>query len=323
MRPALDLSRALRRESVRQWLEAGDDERATALAEAHGAVVVGRILRSGDLAVSERAAVLAAAAPLLAIGAAGLEWLERALRAIEGAPAVDAALLRDDAESLIALTGAMATSRADEDAAAIERALLARAHQVDHAAMETARDWSGLSSIGLETPSARWLARAAELDASTWWLDPIALAAIPRAAVRARLLAVAPSPSRALRISRRNLAQPRRDLLAVAEVVGCEDDPARVTVDSGTLIARLFDNEIEVLALGLGADSDLPAGLCLRRRGGGAEGITRVEVLASPQVSPSRSSSGWWIPFAGLARDVYVAVEMGDRREEVLVEIGD
>ena len=105
---------------------------------------------------------------------------------------------------------------------------------------------------------------------------------------------------------------------AVAEVVGMEDDPARVAIERGAVIARMFDGEIEVFALGLRVDQrDLPAGLCVARKGGGVSEITSVSLGG---IEGGKSQSGWWTPMPESGTPSLI-VRLGDREESLPLDI--
>lgn len=195
---------------------------------------------------------------------------------------------RDDAESLLVVLGHVGATEA-------ERRLGARLREVD-AAMLATRDAWGATAV---TPKEPWLLRMAELDPSSWWLDLVSLGVL-RDAARAIEPARAFEPANAFRDRPRPAAMklrargPEASARLYAEVVGMDDDPARVAVERGAVIARLFEGEVEVLAVGLRADQeDLPPGLCVVRAGGGAGGITAVSLGG---VAGGQSPSGWWTP---------------------------
>lgn len=227
--------------------------------------------------------------------------------AIDGST-LDAASLRaaiearDAAESLLVVLGQIGAADA-------ERRVAARLAEID-ARMLATRDAWGATAVATNDP---WLRRIASLDASSWWLDLVALGALREAAQ-------AFDPARAFRDGTRLApmklrgASPRLH----ADVVGMEDDPARVAIERGAIVARLFDGEVEVFAMGLRADQDdLPAGLCVVRKGGGVADITHVALGGA---AGGKGHSGWWAPIAESGATA-LTVRFGDREESILLEI--
>lgn len=281
MQPLAELlARALERAGTRAWIQAEDEAALRAnRAEERTAIVVGRILRTGSLSTADREAldawmqstVTSDVADALASGASAL---------LDGLTENDLAR-RDDAESIAWFLGAAQATDA-------ERRVVERARQMDETLVMRRDEWD------VKPSPTRWLRRAAEIDASLWWLDLVALDSLRRR-TNAKALFGATRAAGPLKL-RRAHAKKAADLRVFAEVVGMEDDPARAAVERGAVIARLFSGELEVLAVGLRADQeDVPAGLCVRRASGGTEGI---EAVALGATNGFASASGWWVPIA-------------------------
>ncbi|MBX3227335.1 MAG: hypothetical protein KIT84_34635 [Labilithrix sp.] len=278
---------------------------ATAI-DAGNAVVLGRLLRLGVLRSTERDELRkfpADASVLEGVANAELDRFDRSKPAL-----ADLVTARDAAESVLVLLGALE----QEDA---ERRVFARVAKVDETMLLRRDEW-GATAVA---PVSPWLTRLAEQDASTWWLDLVALGAL-RSRLGAFPLAHAfQGGPRAPLTLRRSARAAQADLRVYAEVVGMEDDPARAAVERGAVIARLFDGDVEVFAIGLRADQeDLPAGLCVARASGGSEGIEAVEIRGVDPALGGKSASGWWAP---LPPDLTGPQELVVRvagREEVL-----
>lgn len=267
------------------------------------ALELGRRLREGSLSKEERAAMKTYSLPegsLEDMAIAGLDAID-----LEELDLRAAVLARDAAETILVVLGAVEDTEA-------ERRLAARLAAFD-AAMLARRDAWGATAIDTNDP---WLRRIASLDASPWWLDVVALGPL-REAVKAFEPAFAFRDVRPAPMKLRTRAS-AASMHAYAEVVGMEDDPARVAIERGAVIARMFDGEIEVFALGLRADQiDLPAGLCVARRGGG---VTDITFVALGGAEGGKSQSGWWTPMpeSGTAS---LVVRLGDREESLPLDI--
>lgn len=267
------------------------------------AIQLGRRLREGALSKEERAAMKTAFTSGDDLAAAAIEKLE-------GISSVnDAAITaRDDAESLLVVLGVAELADA-------EKRVAVKAAEVDARMLATRDEW-GSSAIATKDP---WLRRVAALDASPWWLDLVSLAAL-------RGAAKAFDPASAFRDGPRPAAMKLRSrstkasLHLYAEVVGMEDDPSRVALERGSVVARLFDGEVEVIALGFRVDQeDVPPGLCIVKRGGGIDSITNVTLAG---VVAGQGRSGWWAPLppdhAGLAA---LVVHLGEHEESLELEL--
>ena len=218
-----------------------------------------------------------------------------------------AAEARDAAESLVVLGHLGAARRC-----AVSRRLSRRRTRRCSARRD---EWSASAVTG-----DAWLRRIAALDASSWWLDLVAL----RAAGGGKRL----RPGLAFRdgLAPRDHGSARAHTTAAsqrlyAEVVGIDDDPGRLALERGAVVARLFDGEIEVF-VGLRPDQDdLRPAFCVVRRGGGVAGITHVAARRRGRGQGSRA--GGLHPAAareagGPAGSV---VRMGDREEALAIEL--
>ncbi|MEI9949718.1 MAG: hypothetical protein WDO74_12255 [Pseudomonadota bacterium] len=321
------LATALQRSVVRAWLKAEDE---SALDDPAGlspraVVLLGRLIRATDLSAEEERALD--------------EWLERplcrseaswepvlrnvsdALTSIESeassaTPSTVTLATRDDIESTLCALGRAVLAQAEDTALGrAERALLERAAALDEVALDAARDLP--ASFRIYDP---WLLRAAGFDPSRWWLDPIAVLELRQRI--GRLHWPEPKGPRApIRFSKRNLERPQRP---IPDVIGCEDDLAQVGESFGTLVARLFDGEVEVLAIGLREGDDFEPGLCVRRAGGGDAGI---EAVSSREIASSRGAAGWWVPLSAITGPVELVVRLrdvaGPREEQIRIELDD
>lgn len=324
------LMSALERPSVRDWLTSED---RAALGQGsgvtpRGARVLGRLLRAGDLSVAEmreldgwlRQPAHAADAAWEVVARQAWDDLDAVERAVSAKPDETAVLrLRDDVESALCTMGraVLAIERDGEPVARRERALLERATAVDGVALANLPELA----LGSQPVGDPWLVRAASLDGAPWWLDRVSLLELRRKVGSMRWPSPALPGSRAIRLQRRHLTH-----APPPEVVGCEDDLARDASTHGTLVARLFEGEVEVLAIGLAAGDAVEAGLCVRRRGGGAAGIDGVESVAPGAVRASRSASGWWIPLSSVEKSAEFVVHfqgvsaLREERVTVVVE---
>lgn len=263
---------------------------------------LGRRLREGSLSKEERAAMKTESLPEGSLEREAAARLDRV--DVTKLDLVVAA--RDDAETYLVLLGELGDIEAERRVAS---------HVADFdAKMLARRDEWGATVVAVKDP---WLRRIASLDASPWWLDLVALGPLREAAKPfdpASAFRDSPRPT-ALKLRGRSNAA---SMHAYAEVVGMEDDPARVAIERGAVIARLFDGEIEVFALGLRADqNDLPAGLCVARKGGGVADINHV---ALGDVVGGKSQSGWWTPIPESGTPPLI-VRLGDREESLPIDI--
>ena len=259
------------------------------------AIAIGRRLRVGTL--STEAAMKTAGLDPSSLETAALAKLET----VNGVDAESIAA-RDDVESLIVVLGIVG-----EDARVVKRAA-----EVDERIMAR-RDEFGGETL---TPSDPWLGSIAWLGTSLWWLDPIALAPL-REAVRAF------DPARVFRDVRRvpmKLRARQAPARLHAEVVGMDDDPARVALDKGAIVARLFDGEVEVHAVGLRVDQeDVAPGFCIIRKGGGTSGISAVTLGGEPA---GQGQSGWWAPLpSGQAGALALVVHLGEVEDSLDLEV--
>jgi hypothetical protein len=232
----------------------------------------------------------AAAAGLAALGAAG----DRGAPAggPDGGPGASAWALiaaRDDAESGLWALGIGASPR--------ERALLARAAEVDAAGARHAAEVARGLALEPEPAGAPWLRALARAAQPAWWLDPLVLAA-HREAVTGWL-------SRPLVGARMALALTRR--AADAEVAfhygaDAETELARILERPlGPPVARLFDGAVLVHAHGLADHDDAPPGLVVRDAEGRFERLLSVSLDPPGPAAPQRSdvALAWWVPLAG------------------------
>jgi hypothetical protein len=270
---------------------------------------LGRKLRTGHASKADRDA-LANEDPA-PISQHALELLET----VETSSAVtDATILaRDDAESLAWVAGAGALRNATDDWVTAERTIVDRARKVDDLALAK-RD----EEVPKLSPPA-WLVRIAEVDASTWWLDLVSLHALRARLPASPLRPITAKPGAPLRL-RRAHATKAADLRVYAEVIGCEDDPTLAAIQRGAVVARMFDDDVEVFAVGLRADQDdLPAGICVRRTKGGVEGIESVTLAGTAGHS---SASGYWVPIpADLSGACELVVRVSGKSESLSIEL--
>jgi hypothetical protein len=324
------LASVLHRAPTNAWVVA-EDFAALAGANAltaRSAIVVGRLLRAADCVRGEREALdewllafarssTTALDPVIQATYGDLDRLAEALSAER--LAASALLLRDEVESRISVLGHIALlGRVDDAVVAHERRLLDRIASVDVIAIERMRE----TTADVASIANAWLSRAAALDVSSWWLDPVAIHELRRRAETFRWPRTGSIRGRPpIRFRRRRVDAVGPGTRAVAEVVGCEDDFAHLVPTHGTLVARLFEGEVEIFAIGLGITEGIESGLCVRRPGGGDDGIETVQA-PSAAIPPSRRPSGWWVPLAGIASAVEIVVrlqESGEAREERLV----
>ncbi len=212
---------------------------------------------------------------------------------------------RDRLESALVAMGA-ATLAGSELAGKCERALSGVLDRID----EGAKSDASLSERVRGSDFSE-LRRSAKLDASTWWLDEAALEPISKGgdllrALRERRKSVA-APSAgdlAVRMTAERLAKPAPDTQArlYADVVGQEEEPAPF----GTaLVARLCDEAVEIVALGL-SDEESPPGLLVHASDGKHENILSVEVTPALARPPTKAKSAWWVSFAGTPKGAYL-----------------
>ncbi|MFO0742303.1 MAG: hypothetical protein U0270_40895 [Labilithrix sp.] len=269
------------------------------------AIQLGRRLREGTF--PKEPAMKTEALSESSLEAAALARID----AVEPSNLAAAAEARDAAESLLVVLGHLGAAEA-------ERRVAARLAEADAKMLARRDEWSASAVTG-----DAWLRRIAALDASSWWLDLVALSALREAAKAfdpAFAFRDGPRPAiMKLRARAHTTAASQR---LYAEVVGMDDDPARLALERGAVVARLFDGEIEVFAIGLRPDQDdLPAGLCVVRRGGGVAGITHV---ALGGVVAGQGQSGWWASIPQpLAKPgtMDLVVRMGDREEALAIEL--
>ena len=120
------------------------------------------------------------------------------------------------------------------------------------------------------------------------------------------------------------LAKPAPDTQArlYADVVGQEEEPAPF----GTaLVARLCDEAVEIVALGL-SDADSPPGLLVHASDGKHENIVSVEVTPALARPPTKAKSSWWVSFAGTPKGEYVLnvvhrTKMGPKSGELKIVV--
>jgi hypothetical protein len=321
------LGRALALPGVRGWTSIADERELAAGVSNRAAIVLGRLQRAGDLTRSERASVQAW---LVSQGDEVLQsWAQEAceavveLRLLDGdAPIRGEALTRvverrDDAESLVCVLGE-AVFAGVAAAECEERRVLDGLREVDALATGPWRDWgAAVTGIKFRRAVGVWLRRASALDAGPWWLDLVALSAMPRRAIREALRPIALGVLSPLRIARSRHNSVSADRARSAEVIGCEDDRAMTAFDNGAVVRRIGD-DIDVL-LDEGS-------LCVRRRSGGVAGITAVVLRRGNRSEPaSKSASGFWISLGegDSGCTLVVSSETGNlvSNEEIAVEI--
>jgi hypothetical protein len=320
------LEPALSRAPVRAWMT--DEDRT----DARHSILLGRLLRAGDLVQSERAALDA-----LQKGAEreraywkesariGMDLVGRLEAATDaGRCGVQEVRTRDDVESVLWVLGRVALS-GDEGAAEDERSLVARAKSFDRKIVAEACD-TNAAVAELQASNNAWLVRIAQIERSCWWLDLVRLSAFRRTVGQPDLRTPTDSDATPpLRLNRAGLGMRPLESLAAAEVVGCEEDPAEQAIEHGSVVARLCDDHIEVYAVGLGAGAPLPPGLCVRHRFGGAAGIVSVTISAgSKMVTAVKWATGFWTPLSAVTDGVTNArlsvrhLLQGPEREDVL-----
>ncbi|CAN5443888.1 hypothetical protein BH09MYX1_BH09MYX1_04290 [soil metagenome] len=229
------------------------------------------------------------------------EWLAGDDRANAGAML----LRRDRLESAFVAIGAAALA-GSELAGTCERALGAILDRIDTDAKGRADLRERVRGSDLSE-----LRTSARLDASTWWLDEAALEPVSKGgdllrALRERRKSVAlpTTGDLALRMVASRLAKTAPDTQArlYADVVGQEEEGAPPGV---ALVARLCDDEVEIVALCL-ADDDSPPGLLVHASDGKLDKIASVEVIPALSRPPTRAKSSWWISFSGTPKGDYV-----------------
>jgi hypothetical protein len=246
------------------------------------AIVLGRLLRLGLLNGGERAALRALGGDAAALESVALERIDQG---VEG---------RDAAESILVLLGDFGEIEAEKRI--LEKARALDAAQTDDAAVKT---------------NDPWLVRLAAQNASTWWLDRIARR--PKVS-----LAMFDAP-RASALTLRRPAPKPADHRFQADVIGLDDDPAQLAVDRGTVIARMFDGDVEIRAIGLRVDEDdLPGGLCIRAAAGGTSGLSVVQLDG---VAAFQSPAGFWVPIPADKGAGTLRVRFGDRDEELALRV--
>lgn len=212
---------------------------------------------------------------------------------------------RDRLESALVAMGAAALA-GSELAGKCEHALSVVLDRID----EGAKSDAGLSERVRGSDFSE-LRQSAKLDASTWWLDEAALEPLSKGGDLLRTLrerrksVAAPSAGDlAVRMMASRLAKPAPDTQArlYADVVGQEEEAAPF----GTaLVARLCDEAVEVVALGL-SDEDSPPGLLVHAADGKHENIVSVEVSPALARPPTKAKSSWWVSFAGTPKGEYL-----------------
>jgi hypothetical protein len=257
----------------------------------------GRRLRLGLLRADDRPSLRDLVARTLPSALAGeiaravvadLDRLEALIR--ERAPGLEDIVARDDAESTLWVLGEVALGTEQTGVEIPEHLLAERGRGIDAVALARRAEWD----VRFSPP--RWLVRLAYLNPTAWWLDLAAVNVMrPRMST---LRSAAPSAPLGAPLRLRRSRLPRAAELRIhADVIGCEDDPARLAAEQGAIVARLFDGEIEVLALGFArGQEELPPGLCVRRANQGATGIDRAELRsAGVVVTGFASDFGLWI----------------------------
>ncbi len=236
-----------------------------------------------ETVVGEVAEAVAAAADR------SLETAAEGLASLGPGRAFAVAAARDDAESLLWALGIGAAAR--------ERALLARAGEVDVLGARHATEVARGLAEDPEGPEAPWLEALARAAQPAWWLDPLLLAA-HREAVAGWL-------ARPLIGARMALALTRR--AADAEVAfhygaDAETELARILERPlGPPVARLLDGRVLVHAHGLAEHDDAPPGLVIRDADGRFERLVSVTLDPPGPAAPQRSdvALSWWVPLSG------------------------
>lgn len=216
-----------------------------------------------------------------------------------------ALVARDRLESVLVALGVAALG-GNEEAAAFEARLRAALHALD----DGARDRELASRLSAEDVAP--LRRVAQADAGAWWLDLVALAPLVRGgrllgALRAkRAAAAAVTEAMVLHVLAKRLAKaPGAQAQLFAEVVGQEDDGAAMA--GATLVARMFDGEVEIVALGLREEDDdaVPPGLFVHVASGAPERLIAVEVSPPLERTPTRAKNAYWVPLSGATERAY------------------
>jgi len=216
-----------------------------------------------------------------------------------------ALVARDRLESVLVALG-VASLGGNEPAAAFEARLRAALHALDAGARD--RDLAARVSPEDLAP----LRRVAEADAGAWWLDLVALAPLARGgrlleAMRAkRASAAAVTEAMVLHVLAKRLAKtPGAQAQLFAEVVGQEDDGASLA--GATLVARMFDGEVEVAAVGLREeDGDaVPPGLFVHVALGAPEHLVAVTLSPALERAPTRAKNAYWVPLSGATERAY------------------
>ena len=216
-----------------------------------------------------------------------------------------ALVARDRLESVLVALGA-ASLAGNVQAAAFETRLSAALGSLDAGA----RDRDLAARVSPEDRAK--LGRMAQADAGAWWLDLVALAPLAEggrllAAMRAkRASATAVTEAMVLHVLAKRLAKaPGAQAQLFADVVGQEDDGAWLA--NATLVARLFEGEIEIVALGLREeDGDTaPAGLFVHVAAGAPERLINVELSPSLERAPTRAKNAYWVPLSGATERAY------------------
>lgn len=237
------------------------------------AISSGRRLRTGGKA--EENATAHEAEALADEGAAMLAQMDE--RAVA---------LRDDVESVLWFLGATGHAGA-------ERRLLAAVQDADATLLARRDEWDATIA---PTP---WLERIAALDAGTWWLDLVSLAALRKNTSSASLLGARKAASRL------RLRSPSAKDVAQADVVGQEDAP-------GVVVARMFDGAIDVFAIGL--EAFLLVGLRVTGTG--------IESVSLRGKSGLASASGWWVSLPpDTTGDCELVVRRAGREESLPIEL--
>ena len=216
-----------------------------------------------------------------------------------------ALVARDRLESVLVALGAAALA-GNEQAAAFEARLGAALASLDAGA----RDRDLAARVSAEDVAK--LARVAQADAGVWWLDLVALAPLAKGgrllkAMRAtRASAEAVTEAMVLHVLAKRLARaPGAQAQLFAEVVGQEDDGASLA--GAPLVARMFDGEVLVVALGLREeDGDtVPPGLFVQVASGAPERLVAVELSPPLERVPTRAKNAYWVPLSGATERGY------------------
>lgn len=216
-----------------------------------------------------------------------------------------ALVARDRLESVLVALGA-ASLAGHEQAAAFEPRLAAALVAVDAGA----RDRDLAARVSPEDLAK--LGRVAQANADAWWLDLVALAPLAKGgrlleAMRAkRATAAAVTEAMVLHVLAKRLAKaPSAQAQLFADVVGQEDDG--VAMAGATLVARMFDGEVEVVALGLREeDGDtVPPGLFVHVASGAPERLVAVELSPPLERAPTRAKNAYWVPLSGATERGY------------------